>query len=70
MKAQRTPPNYTITEDGGELIAWMVQDCLSEDFDNVAHHRDRIQEEMADMRQFFKQIEEVQTTSSSRGIEP
>jgi hypothetical protein len=36
----------------------MVQDYLSEDFDNVAHHRDKIQEELEDMRQFLKQIGE------------
>jgi hypothetical protein len=55
-KAQRTPPEYTITDDDGEMIARMVQDCLSEDFDHAAHHRDRIQEELEDMRQFLKKI--------------
>jgi hypothetical protein len=40
MKAQRTPPKYTITEDDVEMIARMVQDCISEDFHNAAHHRD------------------------------
>jgi hypothetical protein len=64
MKAQRTPPEYTITEDDGEMIARMVQDCIAEDFDNVAHHRDRIQEELEDMRQLLKQIGEAQTTGS------
>jgi hypothetical protein len=49
MKAQRTPPEYTITEDDADMIARMVQDCISEDFDNVAHHRDIIQEELEDM---------------------
>jgi hypothetical protein len=34
-KAQRTPLEYTITDDDGEMIAQMVQDCLSEDFDHV-----------------------------------
>jgi hypothetical protein len=27
----------------------MVQNCLAEYFDNVVHHRDRIQEEMENM---------------------
>jgi hypothetical protein len=70
MKAQRTPPEYTITNDDGEMIARMVQDCLTEDFDNVVHHRDRIQEELADMQKFLKQIGEVQTTGSNRGTKP
>jgi hypothetical protein len=70
MKVQRTPPEYTITKDDGEMIARMVQDYLSEDFDNVAHHRDRIQEEMTDMRQFLKKIGELQTVGSSMGTRP
>jgi hypothetical protein len=48
-KAQRTLPEYMITDDDGEMIARMVQDCLSEDFDHVAHHRDRIEEKLVDM---------------------
>jgi hypothetical protein len=59
MKVQRTPPDYTITEDDAEMISRMVQDCIAEDFDNVVHHRDKIEEEMEDMRQFLKQIGEV-----------
>jgi hypothetical protein len=62
MKVHRTPPEYTITEDDAEMIAQMVQDRTSEDFENVVHHRDRIQEELADMRQFLKQIGEVQAS--------
>jgi hypothetical protein len=42
-KAQRTLPDYMITDDNGEMIARMVQDFLYEDFNHVAHHRDRIQ---------------------------
>jgi hypothetical protein len=38
-----------ITEDDVEMIARMVQDCISEDFDNDTHNKDIIQEEMADM---------------------
>jgi hypothetical protein len=49
MKAQRTPPDYMITEDDAEMIAQMVQDHTSEDFENVVCHRDRIQEELEDM---------------------
>jgi hypothetical protein len=70
MKVQRTPPEYTITEDDAEMIARMVQDCIAEDFDNVVHHRDRIQEELADMRQFLKQIREAQTVGNNMGTGP
>jgi hypothetical protein len=54
MKAQRTPPKYTITEDDAEMIAQMVRDYISKDFDNVAHHMDIIQEKLEKMRQFLK----------------
>jgi hypothetical protein len=46
MKAQRPPPNYTIMEDDGEMIARMVQDFLARDFDHAAHHRDKLQKEL------------------------
>jgi hypothetical protein len=59
-----------ITEDDGEMIARMVQDCLAEDFDHPAHHRDKLQKELAEMGQFLKKFEEVQIASSNRGIEP
>jgi DNA-binding protein YbaB len=49
MKVQITPPEYTIMDNDGEMIARMVQNCLAEYFDNVVHHRDRIQEEMENM---------------------
>jgi hypothetical protein len=52
------------------MIAQMVQDCLAEDFDHAAHHRDRIQEEMEDMWQFLKKIREMQATGSNRGTKP
>jgi hypothetical protein len=32
----------------------MVQYRTSKDFDNVVHHKDKIQEEMEDMWQFLK----------------
>jgi hypothetical protein len=51
------------------MIARMVQDCLSEDFDHAAHHRDRIEEKLVDMRQLLKKIGEGKPTSS-RGLEP
>jgi hypothetical protein len=31
------------------MIAIMVQDCLVEDFDDAAHHRDNLQKELAEM---------------------
>jgi hypothetical protein len=49
MKAQRTPPEYTIMNDDAEMIAQMVQDFISKDFEKVAHHRDIIQEDLTDM---------------------
>jgi hypothetical protein len=44
----------------------MVQDCLSEDFDHAAHHRDKIQQELADIQQLLKQIGEG-TESKQQG---
>jgi hypothetical protein len=41
-KAQRPLPKYTITEDDGEMISIMAQDCLAEDFDHATHHRDKL----------------------------
>ena len=41
--------DYMITEDDGEMIAKMVQDCLAEDFDHTRHHRDNLQKELAEM---------------------
>jgi hypothetical protein len=70
MNMQRTPLEYTITKDDAEMIARMVQDCITEYFDNVVHHKDMIQEELADMRQFLKQIGEAQTASNNMGTRP
>jgi hypothetical protein len=49
MKAHRTPPKYMITEDDVDMIAQMVHDHTSQDFENVVHHRDIIQEELEDI---------------------
>jgi hypothetical protein len=70
MKAQRMPPEYTITEDDGEMIARMVQDYIAEDFDHDTHHKDRIQEEIKEMWKFLKQLGEAQAARSSMGTEP
>jgi hypothetical protein len=70
MKAQRPPPDYTITEDDGEMIARMVQDCLAKYFDHATHHRDKLQKELTEMGQLLKKFGEAQITSSNRGIEP
>jgi hypothetical protein len=59
MKAQRLPPEYTITYDDEEMISQMVQDFLSEDFDHVAHHKDKLQKELTEMGQFLKKFMEV-----------
>jgi hypothetical protein len=68
-KAQRASPEYTIMEDDGEMIARMVQDCLAEDFDHAAHHRDNLQKELAEMGHLLRTLGEAQRASSSRGIE-
>jgi hypothetical protein len=51
------------------MIARMVHDCLSEDFDHAAQQRDRIEEQLVDMQQLLKKIGEGNPTSS-RGLEP
>jgi hypothetical protein len=68
-KAQRVSPNLMITEDDGEMIARMVQDCPAKDFNHAAHHRDNLQKELAELRQLLKTLEEARRESSSRGIE-
>jgi hypothetical protein len=66
-KAHKTPPEYTITEDDADLVAQMVQDRTTKDFDEAQHQRDRIQDELEDMRQLLEQIRETQR--ADRGIE-
>jgi hypothetical protein len=52
------------------MIDRMVQDCLTEDFDHDAHHRDKLQKELTEMGQLLKKFWEAQIKSSSRGIDP
>jgi hypothetical protein len=52
-KAHRMPPKYMVTEDEVYLVAQMVQDRTMEDFEDGECQRDRIQEEMAYMRQIL-----------------
>jgi hypothetical protein len=59
MKVHRTPPEYNIMKDDAQMISQLLQDWTSEDFENVVHHRDIIQEELVDMRQFLNQIGEA-----------
>jgi hypothetical protein len=56
-------------DDDGEMIARMVQDYLAEELDHAACHKDKIQEELEDMRHLIKHIGEGLTTRS-RGIKP
>jgi hypothetical protein len=56
-------------DDDGKMIARMVHDCLSEDFDHAVHDRDRIEEELENMWKLLKKIVEGKTTSS-RGTKP
>jgi hypothetical protein len=51
------------------MIARIFQDYLEEDFDHVAHHRDKLQKEMVEMGQLLRTLGEAQRASSSRGIE-
>jgi hypothetical protein len=43
-------------DDDGDMISIMVQDCLVEDFHHVSRHREKIQEELEDIKQLIKQI--------------
>jgi hypothetical protein len=43
----------------------MVQDCIAEDFDNVVHHKDRIQEEL-DRHAIVPQEYRGSTTTGSK----
>jgi hypothetical protein len=49
MKVHRTPLEYMITEDDVDMIAQMVQDCTSKEFETIGCHRERIQEELVDI---------------------
>ena len=52
------------------MIARIFQDYLEEDFDHVAHHRNKLQNELVEMGQLLRKLKEAQRESSSRGIEP
>ena len=58
-KAQWSPQKYTIIEDDGEMIARMVQDCLTKDFDHAAHHKDKLQKEVAEMGNSWRNLEKA-----------
>jgi hypothetical protein len=66
-KVHKMPPKYTIKEDDADPVAQMVQDRTTKDFDKAQHQRDRIQDELVDMRKLLKHITETQRVS--RGIE-
>jgi hypothetical protein len=70
MKAKKPPPDYTVMKDDGDMIARMVQECLIEYFNHVAHHRDKLQKELLEMGELLKKFREAQFTSSSRGTKP
>jgi hypothetical protein len=53
-KAHKTPPEYTITEDETDLVAQMVQDRTTKDFDEAQCQRDRTFR----MRKLLSQTEE------------
>ena len=58
-KAHKTPPDYMITKDDVDMVAQMIQDHTVEDFDNVAHQRDIIEEELEHIWQLLKHLEEA-----------
>jgi hypothetical protein len=58
-KVHKTPLEYTIMEDDADLMAQMVQDRTTEDFDEARGQRDKMQDEMEDMRQLLDQIRET-----------
>jgi hypothetical protein len=66
-KEHKMPLEYTIMEDDAVLVAQMVQDRTSEDFDNAQRQRDRIQEDLVDMSQLLEQCKK--THRFNRGIE-
>jgi hypothetical protein len=53
------PLEYMITEDDADLVAQMVQDQTAEDFDEAQRQRDRIQDELTNMRQLLEKIGET-----------
>jgi hypothetical protein len=46
----KKPPVYTITEDDADLVVERVHEREVEEFEDVQHQRDRIQDELADLR--------------------
>jgi hypothetical protein len=46
-KAHKMPPEYIITEDDVDMVSQMIPDRTIKDFENVAHQRDIIEEELA-----------------------
>jgi len=59
FKAHKMPPGYTITEDDTDLVAQMVQDQTTEDFDEDQCQRDRMKDDMADIRKILEKIRET-----------
>jgi hypothetical protein len=52
------------------MVAQMVQDRTFKDFENVVRHRDKIEEELEDMRQLLRQIREAQATDNNIEMGP
>jgi hypothetical protein len=55
-KVHKTPPEYTITEDDANLMAQMVEDRTTEDFDEAQCQRYMIQEYLVNMRKLLEPI--------------
>jgi hypothetical protein len=54
-----------ITKYDADMMAQMIQDHTVEDFKNVARQRDKIEEEMAHMRQLFRKLGEAHATDNN-----
>ena len=52
------------------MVAQMIQDHTVNDFDNVVCQRDKIEKELAHIRQLLKHLKEVQATDNSVGTVP
>jgi hypothetical protein len=64
FKAHKMPLEYMIMEDETNLMAQMVQDQTIKDFDEDQRQRDRMQDELADIRQILEKIKEAQRVDS------
>jgi hypothetical protein len=58
-KEHKKTPEYTIIEDDADIVVQMIQDHTFKDFDNVVRQTEKIEEEVAHIRQLLKQLREA-----------